>query len=84
MLLKLFHKYFRQFGNAGLVVRISDIDDFPVAQVVLVLNDPEEAFYSVRKIREASFLVSAVNEEYGSAFDQVQYCLLYTSDAADE
>ena len=66
------HQHLRQFADARLVLGIADIDDLAVTSVILVFDDPEEAIHSFFDFREASLLLTAIDQENGCALDEIE------------
>ncbi|MNP50605.1 hypothetical protein D3C76_1448790 [compost metagenome] len=62
MALEAFKQHFGQLADARFVFRVTDVDDFPVAAPVFVLDDAEQGFDAVADISKAAFLFAAFNQ----------------------
>src|SRR6185295_19542679 len=69
--------------DAGLVARVTDVEDLAVALAVLVLDDTEQALDALSHVREAALLPAAVDQEQRRAFDEIQDQLRDRARAAD-
>lgn len=72
MTVKFFPKHIGKSGHTVFVVWISDIEDAPIALVVLVFDDPEETFDTVPEVGKTTFLLAAVHQANRGAFHQIQ------------
>jgi len=72
MNVKFSPKHIGKSGYTAFVVWISDIEDAPIALVVLVFDNPEEAFDAVPEVGKTTFLPAAVHQADRSSFHQIQ------------
>lgn len=69
---KFLPEHISKFVHAVLIFRISNIENLPVAAIVLVLDNSEKALDTVFDIGETAFLPTTVNQTYRASLHQVQ------------
>ncbi|OMP10892.1 hypothetical protein COLO4_04188, partial [Corchorus olitorius] len=76
-------QHLRQLFDARFVIRVTDVDDLPVAAAVFVLDDAEQRFDTVADVSKAALLLTAFDELDRRAFHQVEDQLGDGAGAAD-
>ena len=69
---KFFPEHIGKSSHAEFIVRISNIQDPPIALAICVFDDSEETVDTIPDIGEAALLPTAVNQTDRRAFHHVQ------------
>ena len=65
-------QHFCQLFDACFVVRVTDVDDLPIAAAIFVFDDTEQRFDTVADVGEATFLFAAFDQFDRRTFYQVE------------
>src|SRR5438876_7780441 len=83
MLFKARDEHLSKLADAGFIVRVADVDDFPVANAIGVFDNAVETLDALTDVGEAAFLTATVDQLDGRSFHQVENELRDGARAAD-